>query len=150
MFIKYNLPRQEEYEGDWDWEDSLRQLSLLVRQEIEKHLPIDFLFRGSVPENDDRLEVVVVDCPDLPRGVANILSDYLSSVALAVEIQPDKWLKPELKACPFCGGEGKLTPGRVPVLGSVYLVECSECGAKGPHGVLEEYAMGKWNDRVVD
>jgi Lar family restriction alleviation protein len=57
--------------------------------------------------------------------------------------------KPDLKPCPFCGGE-EIHTRIASVAGAwVTFVECSRCPA-GVTGDLERFAVESWNTRAYD
>lgn len=55
---------------------------------------------------------------------------------------------PELKPCPFCGGEAKLTSS-----GHRHYVHCDKCGTDGPEvysqALIDESPTHKWNTRAA-
>lgn len=50
----------------------------------------------------------------------------------------------EIKCCPYCKGEGHIV-----VLGAEkslrFLVQCKECGFKGPWSTIKNRAISGWN-----
>lgn len=61
-----------------------------------------------------------------------------------------EWLKqeqkPELKPCPFCGGEARLYN---PLESTMHFVYCNNCSAQG-RGNTKAEAIEAWNRRVEE
>lgn len=53
-------------------------------------------------------------------------------------------MDPELKPCPFCGGEPHARGD-----GTLYWVICEDCDCEGPVALSPDDAAEKWNTRVV-
>lgn len=62
----------------------------------------------------------------------------------------------EIKACPFCGGEGKLRIKSFDIFNNVAFVECLNCGAQtarisaGVQYTAVDRAIDLWNRRAKD
>lgn len=50
-----------------------------------------------------------------------------------------------LRLCPFCGNAGQTTSEA-----GYFLVECTDCDARGPFGESPEIAAVEWNGRAGD
>lgn len=50
----------------------------------------------------------------------------------------------ELKPCPFCGGEAKLTEPYM----NIYVISCGNCGVGSAIYTNSEQAIEAWNRRV--
>lgn len=51
--------------------------------------------------------------------------------------------------CPFCGGD-QTTTWHIGHLINPWVVECWDCGARGPRAETEAEAVDKWNERAKE
>ena len=54
-------------------------------------------------------------------------------------------MRPELKPCPFCGGDAIPDPAQ---LHGLSFVVCAVCGAEGPVSAGDDDAVENWNKRT--
>lgn len=55
---------------------------------------------------------------------------------------------PDLKPCPFCGGNAEVFIDATKYYGC--FVSCLKCGARTPNNHIEAIAVSIWNRRVTD
>ena len=53
---------------------------------------------------------------------------------------------PDLKLCPFCGGEAEVGDG----FGHRWIVGCTECGASAEEGFVLPDIIKAWNRRIKE
>lgn len=81
----------------------------------------------------------LVPDPMFPRGARE--KPYIAWQHMFPEARPVK-----VNPCPFCRGESKVTL-TIAGGGQWREVECTKCGAVGPHAATEAEAVTKWNSR---
>ena len=74
-----------------------------------------------------------------------------TEIAKTTETTGKKRVQPELKPCPFCGGEAHRMTTECGGFGTNEsgVISCSKCGARGPESIISWQAIYEgWNKRV--